>query len=86
MSIFRNKGEEPTAKDSRIDELEATVKKLRQDLTDAYNEQSELLKEIKSLTHDMTMLKLNLSNNAVGEEKKRPNLNLTYDGIQEYQD
>jgi len=86
MSIFRNKGEEPTAKDSRIDELEATVKKLRQDLTDSYNEQSELLREIKSLTHDMTMLKLNLSNSDVGEEKKRPNFNLTYDGIQEYQD
>lgn len=86
MSIFRNKGEEPTAKDSRIDELEATVKKLRQDLTDSYNKQSELLREIKSLTHDMTMIKLNLSNVDVRDEKKRPNLNLTYDGIQEYQD
>jgi len=84
MSIFRKKGEQPTAKDSRIDELEATVKKLRQDLTDSYNNQSELLREIKSLNHDVTMLKLELSSYDTREQKKRNNLNLTYDGIQKY--
>lgn len=85
MNIFKsNSKEELTAKDSKIQELEATVSQLRQELTKTLNNYSELLRENKKLLHDFTMLKIELKGFSSDEEKKTINLNNLYSGIQEY--
>ncbi len=86
MSIFRKRGEEPTAKDSKIDELTLEVKQLREKYQLSLEKNNDLLRENKKLLHDLSMLKIELRNYDTREEKKTLNLNTTYDGIHQYQD
>lgn len=84
MSIFRKKGEQPTAKDSKIEELTAEVKQLRQEYLKSLEQYNDLLRENKKLLHDLSMLRIELSNYDTREEKKTLNLNTNYDGIHQY--
>ena len=85
MSIFNNNKEELTAKDSKIQELTHEVQHLREKYLETLQEYQDLIRESKSLMHDLNMLKLELSSYDTKEEqKKNLNLNKTYDGIQEY--
>tara|TARA_B100001939_G_C16804162_1_gene557009 strand:+ start:220 stop:474 length:255 start_codon:yes stop_codon:yes gene_type:complete len=84
MSIFRKRGEEPTAKDSKIDELTLEVKQLREKYQKSLQEIRDLVKENKQLMHDKDMLRLELSSFDTKEEKKTFNLNTNYDGIHQY--
>jgi len=84
MSIFRKRGEQPTAKDSKIEELTAEVKKLRQEYLKSLEQYNDLLRENKKLLHDMSMLRIELSDYDTREEKKTLNLNTNYDGIHQY--
>ena len=84
MSIFRKKGEQPTAKDSKIEELTAEVKQLRQEYLKSLEQYNDLLRENKKLLHDMSMLRIELSDYDTREEKKTLNLNTNYDGIHQY--
>jgi predicted RNase H-like nuclease (RuvC/YqgF family) len=86
MGIFRKKGEEPTAKDSKIEELTLEVKQLRSELIKSYDEISSLIRETKDLNHTITMQKIKLSGYETKEEKNNNNLNLNlnYDGIHKY--
>lgn len=84
MSIFRKRGEQPTAKDSKIEELTAEVKQLRQEYLKSLEQYNDLLRENKKLLHDLSMLRIELSNYDTREEKKTLNLNTNYDGIHQY--
>jgi regulator of replication initiation timing len=84
MSIFRKKGEQPTAKDSKIEELTAEVKQLRQEYLKSLEQYNDLLRENKKLLHDLSMLRIELSDYDTREEKKTLNLNTNYDGIHQY--
>lgn len=84
MSIFRKKGEQPTAKDSKIEELTAEVKQLRQEYLKSLEQYNDLLRENKKLLHDLSMLRIELSDYDTREEKKTLNLNNNYDGIHQY--
>lgn len=86
MSIFKNRREEPTAKDSKIEELTLEVKQLRSELIKSYEEISSLIRETKDLNHTITMLNIKQNNNETKEEKNNNNLNLklNYDGIHKY--
>ena len=84
MSIFRKRGEQPTAKDSKIEELTAEVKKLRQEYLKSLEQYNDLLRENKKLLHDMSMLRIELRDYDTREEKKTLNLNTNYDGIHQY--
>lgn len=84
MSIFRKKGEQPTAKDSKIQELTAEVKQLRQEYLKSLEQYNDLLRENKKLLHDLSMLRIELSDYDTREEKKTLNLNTNYDGIHQY--
>lgn len=84
MSIFRKRGEQPTAKDSKIEELTAEVKQLRQEYLKSLEQYNDLLRENKKLLHDLSMLRIELSDYDTREEKKTLNLNTNYDGIHQY--
>jgi|TARA_B100000073_G_C23433884_1_gene452448 regulator of replication initiation timing len=85
MSIYKNKAEEPTAKESKIQELHAEVKLLRQKYLKTLEENSELLRENKSLSSKVTDLEIEIKTYDTREEvKKKINLNKTYDGLQDY--
>jgi len=72
MGIFRKKGEEPTAKDSKILELQAQVSQLKIKLSEYKNINLELTAELKQVRAGSD------------PEKKSFNINLNYDGIQQY--
>tara|TARA_S200002703_G_scaffold68783_4_gene59708 strand:- start:2041 stop:2295 length:255 start_codon:yes stop_codon:yes gene_type:complete len=84
MSIFRKRGEGPTAKDSKIDELTLEVKQLRAKYQKSLQEITDLVRENKQLMHANSMLRLELSSFDTKEEKKTFNLNTNYDGIHQY--
>ena len=84
MSIFKNRREEPSAKDSKIQELTLEVKQLRSELLKSYQEVSNLIRETKDLNHTITMLNIKQNNNETKGMVKKNNY-LTYDGIQEYE-
>ncbi len=84
MSIFKNRREEPSAKDSKIQELTLEVKQLRSELLKSYQEVSNLIRETKDLNHTITMLNIKQNNNETKGIVKKNNY-LTYDGIQEYE-
>jgi len=84
MSIFRKRGEQPTAKDSKIQELTVEVKQLRQEYLKSLEQYNDLLRENKKLLHDLSMLRIELSDYDTREEKKTLNLNTNYDGIHQY--
>jgi regulator of replication initiation timing len=84
MSIFKKRGEEPTAKDSKIQELTAEIKQLRQEYLKSLEENNDLIRENKKLLHDLSMLRIELSNYDTREEKKTLNLKANYDGIHQY--
>lgn len=84
MSIFKNRREEPSAKDSKIQELTLEVKQLRSELLKSYQEISNLIRETKDLNHTITMLNIKQNNNETKGIVKKNNY-LTYDGIQEYE-
>lgn len=84
MSIFKNRREEPSAKDSKIQELTLEVKQLRSELLKSYEEISNLIRETKDLNHTITMLNIKQNNNETKGIVKKNNY-LTYDGIQEYE-
>ena len=84
MSIFKNRREEPSAKDSKIEELTLEVKQLRSELLKSYQEISNLSRETKDLNHTITMLNIKQNNNETKGVVKK-NSYLTYDGIQEYE-
>ena len=84
MSIFRKRGEQPTAKDSKIQELTVEVKQLRQEYLKSLEQYNDLLRENKKLLHDLSMLRIELTDYDTREEKKTLNLNTNYDGIHQY--
>ena len=84
MSIFKNRREEPSEKDSKIQELTLEVKQLRSELLKSYQEVSNLIRETKDLNHTITMLNIKQNNNETKGIVKKNNY-LTYDGIQEYE-
>ena len=84
MSIFRKRGEEPTAKDSKIDELTLEVKQLREKYQISLEKNNDLIRENKKLLHDLGMLRIELSNYDTREEKKTLNIKANYDGIHQY--
>ncbi len=93
MSIYKNKGEEPTAKDSMIQDQKQRFDQLLQLYKDLASEYRELLREntnhkfkISELEGKVEALdnifqKWKQSNEDI---KKNLNPNLIYDGIQEY--
>ncbi len=93
MSIYKNKGEEPTAKDSMIQDQKLRFDQLLQLYKDLASEYRELLREntnhkfkISELEGKVEALdnifqKWKQSNEDI---KKNLNPNLIYDGIQEY--
>ena len=93
MSIYRNKGEEPTAKDSMILDQKQRFDQLYQLYQEMYSESRELLRENTSLKMEVSQLKgkVEALDNIFQEWKKSSNdinknlnLNKLYDGIQEY--
>tara|TARA_B100001059_G_scaffold119420_1_gene119635 strand:+ start:739 stop:954 length:216 start_codon:yes stop_codon:yes gene_type:complete len=70
--IYKNKGEEPTAKDSKILELQAQVSQLQLKLSESKSINLELTAELKQVRAGSD------------PEKKSFNINLNYDGIQQY--
>jgi|TARA_B100001094_G_scaffold97481_1_gene93506 predicted RNase H-like nuclease (RuvC/YqgF family) len=93
LSIYKNKGEEPTAKDSMIQDQKLRFDQLLQLYKDLASEYRELLREntnhkfkISELEGKVEALdnifqKWKQSNEDI---KKNLNPNLIYDGIQEY--
>jgi len=93
LSIYKNKGEEPTAKDSMIQDQKQRFDQLLQLYKDLASEYRELLREntnhkfkISELEGKVEALdnifqKWKQSNEDI---KKNLNPNLIYDGIQEY--
>ena len=66
MSIFKNRREEPSAKDSKIQELTLEVKQLRSELLKSYQEVSNLIRETKDLNHTITMVQLQYALKVLG--------------------
>ena len=94
MSIFyKNKGEEPTAKDSMIIDQKQRLDQLHKLYKDMYSECRELLRENTSLQLELSQLKGKVDalegvflkwKEQNKELNKNINLNKLYDGIQEY--
>ena len=94
MSIFfRNKGEEPTAKDSMIKDQKDRLDQLHKLYKEMYSECRELLREKTSLQLELSQLKGKVDalegvflkwKEQNKELNKNINLNKLYDGIQEY--
>ena len=84
MSIYKNKREEDTAKDSKITVLNIEVKHLRTQLREQIEENIDLHRLTKALNHEIMMQKMELTSL---KKKDNPinNLNHTFDGIQEYE-
>lgn len=93
MSIYKNKGEEPTAKDSMIQDQKLRFDQLLQLYKDLASEYRELLRE--NTNHKIKISELEGKVEALDnifqkwkqsneDIKKNLNPNLIYDGIQEY--
>ena len=93
MSIYKNKGEEPTAKDSMIQDQKLRFDQLLQLYKDLASEYRELLRE--NTNHKIKISELEGKVEAIDnifqkwkqsneDIKKNLNPNLIYDGIQEY--
>ncbi len=93
MSIYKNKGEEPTAKDSMIQDQKLRFDQLLQLYKDLASEYRELLRE--NTNHKFKISELEGKVEALDnifqkrkqsneDMKKNLNPNLIYDGIQEY--
>ena len=93
MSIYKNKGEEPTAKDSMIQDQKLRFDQLLQLYKDLASEYRELLRE--NTNHKIKISELEGKVEALDnifqkwkqsneDIKKSLNPNLIYDGIQEY--
>jgi len=94
MSIFfQNKGEEPTAKDSLIQDYKNRFDQMNELYKDMYSECRELLRENTSLKMEVSQLKSKVDalDNVFQEWKNQSedinkdlNINKLYDGIQKY--
>jgi predicted RNase H-like nuclease (RuvC/YqgF family) len=93
LSIYKNKGEEPTAKDSMIQDQKLRFDQLLQLYKDLASEYRELLRE--NTNHKIKISELEGKVEALDnifqkwkqsneDIKKNLNPNLIYDGIQEY--
>ena len=93
MSIYRNKGEEPTAKDSMIQDQKLRFDQLLQLYKDLASEYRELLRENTNHKFKISELegKIEALDNVFQQWKQSNDklnlnkLNHTFDGIQEYE-
>jgi len=84
MSIYKNKREEDTAKDSKITVLNIEVKHLRTQLREQIEGNVDLHRLTKALNHEIMMQRMELTS-LKKKENQINNLNHTFDGIQEYE-
>ena len=93
MSIYKNKGEEPTAKDSMIQDQKLRFDQLLQLYRDLTSEYRELLRENTNHKFKISELegKVEALDNVFQQWKQSTDklslnkLNHTFDGIQEYE-
>ena len=93
MSIYRNKGEEPTAKDSMIQDQKLRFDQLLQLYKDLASEYRELLRENTNHKFKISELegKVEALDNVFQQWKQSSdklnlnNINLAYDGIHKYE-
>ena len=93
MSIYKNKGEEPTAKDSMIQDQKLRFDQLLELYKEMYSECRELLRE--NTKHKIKISELEIKvhslDNVFQQWKQSTDklnlnkINLAYDGIQEYE-
>jgi predicted RNase H-like nuclease (RuvC/YqgF family) len=93
LSIYKNKGEEPTAKDSMIQDQKLRFDQLLELYKEMYSECRELLRE--NTKHKMKISELESKvqslDNVFQQWKQSTDklnlnkINLAYDGIQEYE-